>query len=144
MQKVRVEAATEGSRGSRGDVTFYFGGERCDVELKTCNTNWRMQGVDNLTRPITKNVAGVVKDAKKLKHCTGQGIVAVCIFPVKRGDMQWVKYLERIAEEAGIPLSVNRHSTRVLIPLDDKCEADVVILSFLAKSGLSTIPAPSP
>lgn len=50
----------------RADVTFHDGNERDDVELKTPNTNWRIPGILNKHRPITKNFAGVVKDARKL------------------------------------------------------------------------------
>src|SRR6266700_5182540 len=76
--EVTVEAATDDSSGSRHDLTFYYGAERCNVELKTCNTNWRMKGVLVKTRPITKNVAGTIKDAGKLQNCVGHGVVAVC------------------------------------------------------------------
>ncbi len=38
-----MEAPTEGSTGSRSDLSFSYGGEHRDVELKTCNTNWRME-----------------------------------------------------------------------------------------------------
>jgi hypothetical protein len=44
-EDVEVEAATDESSLSRGDLTFRFDGARYDVELKTCNTNWRMPGV---------------------------------------------------------------------------------------------------
>jgi hypothetical protein len=136
--EVQVEAATDDSSGSRGDLTFHYCGERCDVELKTCNTNWRMKGVMDKTRPITKNVAAVIEDAGKLQNCSGHGIVAFCIFPVGPGDMRWTEYLSRISSGAGVQLSVDRNTTRITIPLTNDYKADVIVVSFLtAKVGLS-------
>jgi len=136
--EVTVEAATDDSSGSRRDLTFYYRGEKCNVELKTCNTNWRMTGVLDRPRPITKNVAGIIEDARKLQKCVGHGVVAACIFPVERGDRRWKEYLKRIGEEAGVHLSEKGHTTRVPLDIDDHCSADVVVVSFLtAKAGLA-------
>ncbi len=144
MQNVSVEAATGDSIRSRGDLTFSYAGGRCDVELKTCNTNWRMPGVLDLTRPITKNIAAVVEDAKKLQACAGKGIIAFCIFPIPCNDMRWTLYLERIAKETCVSLSVDNHSTRVSVSLAGECKADVIVVSFVvAKSALNAIPAAS-
>jgi hypothetical protein len=64
-QSVEVETASgDDLVRTRCDLTFSYGDKRCDVELKTCNTNWRMEGVLSRTRPITKNVAGIVADAR--------------------------------------------------------------------------------
>ena len=59
---VKVEAPS--SSGSRSDLTFLYDGKRYDVELKTSNTNWRMKGVLSRTRPITKNIRGVIIDGQ--------------------------------------------------------------------------------
>jgi len=130
MQDVRVEPSTGELTRSRSDLTFSRSGERYDIELKTCNTNYRMEGVLELTRPITKNLAAIIDDAKKLQVCAGRGIVAVCIFPVCPGDRRWIGYLERISEGTGIGLSADHNSTRVTIPLRNACAADVVVVSF--------------
>jgi hypothetical protein len=71
-----VEVETPSDSGARSDLSFTFGDCRYDVELKTCNTNYRMAGVLDCTRPITKNIASVVIDGKKLRLCPGKGIVA--------------------------------------------------------------------
>ncbi len=134
---VEVEAAAEDSSNSRADLTFNYNGDRCDVELKTCNTNWRMKGVLAKTRPITKNVAGIIEDARKLQHCSGWGIVAACIFPVECGDMRWTDYLDRISAGTGVVLAVNRHTARVSIPTVRDCSADIVAISFLAQKASS-------
>ena len=76
---VEVEAPSDS--GGRSDLSFTCEGNRYDVELKTCNTNYRMPGVLDCTRPITKNIASVVDDGHKLRLCHNQGIVAFCLFP---------------------------------------------------------------
>jgi hypothetical protein len=76
----------EGYGQVRADVTFYNDGQRYDVELKTPNTNWRVPGVLNRIRPITKNIDGVVKDAHKLVMAPGRGIVCFALFPVPVGS----------------------------------------------------------
>src|SRR5687768_11451655 len=89
-KSVQVETASDS--GARSDLSFVYQGQRYDVELKTCNTNWRMKGVLDLTRPITKNITSVVVDAGKLRRCPGQGIVAFCLFPVGCDDGRWIEY----------------------------------------------------
>jgi hypothetical protein len=127
---VTVETSLGNEAGTRSDVTFLFQGSRYDIELKTCNTNWRMEGIRNLTRPITKNVSGIVIDAKKLQQCPGDGIVAFCMFPVAGKDDRWTEYLDRIGRELGIELSVTRHCTRVSVALSAGCDADVIVIAF--------------
>lgn len=131
--EVQVEPSADNSSNLRADLTFIYGNERCDVELKTCNTNWRMKGVLNKTRPITKNVAGVIEDARKLHKCSGQGVVAACIFPVECGDMRWVEYLSRIADATGVELSPNSHTSKLAIPIGHDCDAEIIIVSFSTK-----------
>jgi hypothetical protein len=130
--QVAVEAATDGMTRSRGDLTFYHGGEKCHAELKTCNTNWRMEGVLDLHRPVTKNVAAIVDDARKLSTSDGLGVVAVCMFPVGCHDTRWTQYLQRLSDAVGVPLSADRHTIRVSVPLRGGCLADVVVISFVA------------
>jgi hypothetical protein len=66
---VEVEKPT--GSGSRSDLSFVYDGKPYDVELKTSNTNWRMNGVQARTRPITKNIRGVIVDGGKLRQCAG-------------------------------------------------------------------------
>jgi hypothetical protein len=127
---VEVEAALEKLAASRSDLAFYFEGKRYDIELKTCNTNWRIDGVLPLTRPITKNIDGIIVDAKKLQNCPGEGIVAFCMFPVPCGDPRWTEYLNRISNALGLSLSAGKHSARVPIAIGDGITAEVVVIAF--------------
>ncbi len=101
------------------------------MELKTPNTNWWIPGILNKHRPITKNFAGVVKDARKLARAPGQGIVCFALFPVPIGSAKWAAYLTRITEELAIPLSEARHCTRVTVDLGDGQGRQVVVCAFL-------------
>jgi hypothetical protein len=125
---VQVEAASDA--GARSDLSFVYDGQRYDVELKTCNTNYRMKGVLACTRPITKNIAAVVIDGKKLQRCPGEGIVAFCLFPVEAGDSRWMDYLRRIGSGLGVNLSEQESTTRVTLPLKDGHHADIVVATF--------------
>ncbi len=134
-QGVEVEATSTDSGDSRHDVTFSYAGQRYDVELKTCNTNWRTEGVLNLTRPITKNVDAIIVDGKKLGNCAGNGIAAFCMFPVPCDDNRWTDYLFRIGKKLGVTLRVDRHTSRVSIRLGSASRADVIVVAF-------TVPVP--
>lgn len=131
-QSVEVEAASDDSNSTRerSDTSFYFNGVRYDVELKTPNSNWRLQGVQNKTRPITKNVAGIVSDAKKLYHSPGQGIIAFVLFPVPPEDDRWTEYLNRISTALNISLTPQKHCARIPIVIGKNQTADLVVCSF--------------
>ncbi len=135
-----VEVETVSESGARSDLSFIYDGQRYDVELKTPNTNWRMNGVLARTRPITKNIASIVIDGKKLLRCPGQGIVAFCLFPIASGDGKWIRYLNRIGLELGVDLSESQHTSRVTVPLADGCAADIVIATFAVSKGAASIP----
>jgi len=133
---IEVEASSgEGTR-SRSDLTFFFNSQRCDVELKTCNSNWRMDGVLNRTRPITKNISEIVTDTKKLRNCSGDGIVAFCMFPVPCQDDRSTEYLTRIGNELGFALSANQYSATIVVPLGGGSEMDVVVIAFAVPRSL--------
>lgn len=131
-EQVKIEAATDDSVRSRADLTFHYNGERYDIELKTCNTNYRMKGVLDRTRPITKNVAGIITDAKKLASCAEHGVIAACMFPVQGNDQRWAEYLVRIGNETGVLLSAHQHTTRVSVPIGSNDATGVIVISFVA------------
>lgn len=130
-ESVEVESSNNsGSTQTRSDITFYFEDVRYDIELKTPNSNWRMPGVYNKTRPITKNVAGIVQDAIKLRNCSERGIIAFVLFPVPPGDSRWIEYLNRISTQLEIPLSEDDHCKRLFVSLGNDYQADLIICTF--------------
>lgn len=81
----------------RIDVTF----ANWAIELKTVNTNIRYRNVENKTRPITKNVQGVIKDIKRLKKSksyTNKAVLFV-VFPITHNNKNWKEHLGKITKE---------------------------------------------
>jgi hypothetical protein len=132
---VEVEASpgTSGSGRFRVDIAFVFGDTRYNLEIKTPNSNWRLPGVLDKIRPITKNIAEIINDAKKLAECPGRGLVAFVLFPVPPKDRRWIEYLERIASELDISLTEDDHTARVNVPLRHGYSADLIVSCFEVK-----------
>ena len=73
------------SEDNRHDIGFDYSGKRYYLELKTANTNWRAEGIENKTRPITMNIKQICDDIDKvadINSTSEQGLVAFCLFPV--------------------------------------------------------------
>lgn len=130
--EVEVEAPSSdsGSTRSRSDITFRSNGTRYDIELKTPNTNWRIPGVDEKIRPITKNVSSVVDDARKRARGNRELLVAFVMFPIPSGDQRWHEYLERVGRELQISLSPKLHAAQITLPISSQHSADVAICCF--------------
>ena len=117
---------------SRADVSVTMNGCCYFVELKTPNTNWRIGGVQNKHRPITKNIRSVADDAAKFVGQGVRGVVAFVLFPVPVGDCRWHKYLRRIGEMADKPLTEERHCSRVKMRLRTGQQCEAVVCCFEA------------
>lgn len=126
----------EGYGERRADITLRRGTTRYDVELKTPTTNWRIPGVPAKHHPVTRNIAGIIADARKLAASPGQGIVCFVLFPVPSGDHRWSAYLARIAGALNIPLSEAEHCSRVAVPLEGDRACEVVVCAFLCPAGV--------
>lgn len=129
IKDVSVESGYEGQQ-IRGDICFSRDGKQYVVELKTPNTNWRMDGVEKKTRPITKNISSVVTDGRKLMSHPNGGIIAFVLFPVPVNDKRWIDYLDRISTELGIPLKEHEHTSQISVSLADDESANLVVCAF--------------
>lgn len=112
----------------RADLSFDLKGVACVIELKTPNTNYRMEGAANLSKPITKNIASIITDAQKLGRCGG-GVIAFILFPLQTGSDAWLEYLVRLSEGVGQTLSKDEHVTRETVALPNGT-ADVAVVTF--------------
>lgn len=112
---------------ARADLTFVVDAVRYDLELKTPNCNWRIDGVDVCTRPITKNIADIVIDGRKLAAHSTSGLLAFVLFPVPVGDLRWRVYIDRIAQELAIPIDAASHTSQLSIAISPAHNADVVV-----------------
>lgn len=122
-------ASVESSYGNRmrADVLIALDERHYLVELKTPNTNWRIGGVQDKVRPITKNIKSIIDDAAKLSGNGNSGVIAFVLFPVPSGDCRWHTYIRRISKGIGRPLTEEGNCSRVQVHLqpDQQCEAVV-------------------
>lgn len=125
-----LEVEAPSGESYRSDLAFRYQGVLYHVELKTPNTNWRIPGVRKKSRPITRNIASVEKDARKLVECEGRGLIAFVLFPIPTGSDQWKEYLERISRGLGIALSEEAHCSRVSVPVCDGHFCEVIVCCF--------------
>ena len=130
MKDVEVETK-RWHRRDRTDITFFHNGEPYSVELKTPNTNWKIDGVNSNARPITKNIQSVIDDAMKLN--SPNGIVAFVLFPVPVGDNRWESYLKRIAEKTGIEVRREHNCDVVKVSIDSENECNLAVCTFMSK-----------
>lgn len=79
----------------RIDVTF----DDWAIELKTVNTNYRYENIENKTRPITMNIQGVIDDIEKLKSTNyiNKAILFV-VFPATHNHKNWKTHLQKISK----------------------------------------------
>ena len=60
------------------------------IELKTINTSIRYTGIQNKTKPITKNTESVIKDIEKLKQLDiSMKAVLFIVFPIEHENKHW-------------------------------------------------------
>ena len=115
MNSVQVETKAKYER-SRTDITFWDKYEYYRIELKTPNTNWKINGIAKTSRPITKNINSIIENAVKLN--SEDGIVAFVLFPIPLDDNSWVKYIDRINNKTGIDLSVENNCQEFEMSID--------------------------
>lgn len=108
FKNVRLEESYQ--RSKRADLSFSVAGKRFFIQMKTCNTTWRMEEVEERTRPITMNITSVIDDIRSLKELSHDdlGLVVMVLFPVHRKmagasprDKKLDFHLQRIEEAAG-------------------------------------------
>jgi hypothetical protein len=130
MDNVEVESKFI-NRLERADISFFHQGEPYNLELKTPNTNWIVNGVKSLTRPITKNIESIVADEVKLRN--SKGIIAFVLFPVPLDDNRWEQYLYRIGEQTKITLGKETNCTTMRFKINGKEECNLIICTFMSR-----------
>ena len=84
---------------NRTDIVFELEGKKVGMELKTINTNYIHELVKNKTRPITKNIEGILDDINKLKRNTEfhERVIVFVVFPLsEKNEKFWRKHIEKI------------------------------------------------
>ncbi len=84
--------------GGFADLLVTESGVKKYIELKTCNTSYRVAGVEPRTRPITNNIASVIADGFKLAEARVDGLVGFVLFPLPPDltDIRFEAYITRI------------------------------------------------
>jgi len=108
--------------GQRADISFVHNQDRYFIELKTSNTNWRIDGIEAKTRPITKNINSIIMDGFKLMLCDGIGLVVFLLFPIPKNDSRWRQYTDRISKDLGIRLIEDKNYKLLNIDSDSSCQ----------------------
>ncbi|MHB8844767.1 MAG: hypothetical protein ACYC7L_08445 [Nitrospirota bacterium] len=126
---VELETPLPSNKGERADIGFSLNGEKFYVELKTPNSNWRFAGIENRTRPITKNISSIIEDVEKLRKVRN-ALIAFTLFPIKPGDVRWREYVRRISEETRIIITEKEHCHIVDIPVTQMQRASIMICCF--------------
>jgi hypothetical protein len=130
MEEVQVETKLDRSR-DRHDISFFHEANFFRVELKTPNTNWKIPGIKQCGRPITKNIQSIIDDAKKLNSY--QGILAFVLFPVPIDDHRWKMYIDKISEKCRIEIDKERQCTIVKIAIDNTNYCNLIVCAFKSR-----------
>ena len=130
-ESVKVESSIRNAESAqRADISFTYLGVDYDIELKTPNTNWRTPGVANAHSPITINIAGIVKDGKKLRASSRNAIVTFVMFPIPPSHDQWKSYIARIAEKLQQFITTEDNCERVELAVDHQHRAELIVCTF--------------
>jgi|SRR5690606_24720956 len=130
FDEVELETKLDRKR-DRPDISFLKDLDFYRIELKTCNTNWKVDGISAKGKPITDNINGVINDAKKLN--SNYGIVAFVMFPIPTNDVRWKKYIERIIEKTEIEIDIEQNCKILEMEIDEKNFCDVIVCAFMSR-----------
>ena len=83
----------------RIDIVF----DNFAIELKTMNTSYKFEGVENKTKPLSKNIQALLKDIKKLKQVNySQKVILFIVFPLDDNNIFWRKHLYKIKDNVSV------------------------------------------
>jgi hypothetical protein len=110
QSKIQNLALEKPYSNTLADLAFEADGATCYVEIKTANFNWRAVGVENKTRPVTKNISGIIEDIRKLRRgCPpAKGVIVFVLFPIptrvwEQERDKLLYHLQRIENEGNWP-----------------------------------------
>lgn len=95
------------------------------VELKTANISYRIKGIENKTRPGTKNFKSIEGDIEKIKRSGKNGKAVFVVFPVPLEDERYLQSIKRVENRTEVKIrsefyKVNENYGIVL------CESEVI------------------
>ena len=95
------------------------------IELKTSNTNYRVDGCRSCTRPITKNISSIIGDIEKLRTIGRdyEKYIAFVLFPIGNDDKH-CEHIHRIKDEGNVELVCSKVFIKKVLVL--VCSAKVL------------------
>lgn len=137
-QDVEVESLFDSRSYKRSDISFTYNSIRYQLELKTSNTSYSINGVRSCVNPFRKNIDSIISDTKKLN--SEQGIIAFVLFPVPPEDNKWQKYLHQISIETDIDIDTEENCSVININYNsensftnDGIDCDIIICTYMSK-----------
>lgn len=130
FSEVELEKKLQQKR-DRPDISFLKDFDFYSIELKTCNTSWNVNGISKKGKPITDNIKGIIRDAKKLN--SNYGIVAFVMFPIPANDLRWRTYIERIKEKTQIEINYEKNCKILKMEIDEINNCDVLVCAFMSR-----------
>lgn len=130
LKEVELEKKVDRKR-ARPDISFYKDFDFYQIELKTCNTNWRLKGIPNKNKPISNNIDGIISDAKKLN--SNYGIVVFVMFPIPKNDIRWKVYIERIKNETKIEIDYDKNCKILEMEIDESNTCEILVCVFMSR-----------
>ncbi|MCL5123841.1 MAG: hypothetical protein M1511_04950 [Deltaproteobacteria bacterium] len=125
------------TQGGRSDISFRYMNEKYQVEMKTANTSWRVNGVETLTRPITMNIDGIIDDIGVLKSkCPpDHGLAVFTLFPIPQQLLRYYpdkldSHLHRIEREAELEEASLKRAMN-LIPITEDYGVGVFVIHIV-------------
>ncbi|MGA3086079.1 MAG: hypothetical protein ABSE95_15005 [Thermodesulfobacteriota bacterium] len=114
------------TNGGRSDISFLFQGNKYYIEMKTANTNWRAEGLENRSRPVTANMKRIVDDICVLrdKSASAHALLVFVLFPIPdrlwRNTREQLNYhLRHIEESSGLLKDVLINNASYIKVTDD-------------------------
>lgn len=131
LENVEVETKIDFKR-SRPDISFQTKDfDFYKIELKTCNTSWKIDGIETKGKPISGNIKSIIKDTKKLN--SNYGIVAFVMFPIPLNDTRWKEYIERIKKETEVEINYTSNCKLLKMKFNEKKYCNILICSYMSK-----------
>tara|TARA_R110001606_G_scaffold313728_1_gene460348 strand:+ start:1435 stop:1986 length:552 start_codon:yes stop_codon:yes gene_type:complete len=123
FQDVKFENA---HANGRSDFSIRHNETVHHVELKTANTNLRMIGVRDMSKPITKNLSGIALDIQKLKAVGGYSVSV--LFPIPEHDCRWIRYVESIESQSLQRIDIENSCRTISVRIGNYIAMAVVVV----------------
>ena len=119
-KEIEVEYPYPNNSNQRADIFT----NNAFIELKTPNTNYRVDGCKSCTRPITKNITSIIGDIQKLRTIGSnyEKYIAFVLFPIDN-DNKYQEHIDQIEDDGSVKLACSKVSIKTVTVL--VCSANI-------------------